>query len=372
MFFTSLPLGIVDNGPAVFAQYLWQHFSEDRDLNFHIVAPASDIVHPRIHLTKESFSSRQLYFNIQKRSLEVANELGDSVILHSNISHACWALGRHSGPLLAQVNDYDAANCFERPIETIREYGIARFASLAWRHTMERRAAENATYLVCNSSYTRQQAIKQYGSLSKNDPIVIHKGVDTSAFGSEVRACQLVDSNRLLFVGSNWYRKGLDVLLNALPLVCEEFPDVRLKVAGEQSQKRDAKIRLLVQQLQMCEKVDFLGRIDRKLLPELMARSRLLVLPSRQEALGVVVLEALASGLPVIASRVGGIPEILEGCTYSSLVSADDPHELAQSIKLMLRCKHPIEKVQAEGMSIATKFSVDVMIKRLKQLYLSL
>lgn len=116
---------------------------------------------------------------------------------------------------------------------------------------------------------------------------VVANGVDLARFGPHRGA----DGRRVLFVGRRVEQKGLDVLLDALPA------DMRLTVVGEGPVHRDD------------PRVDWLGR--REDVPALMATHDVLAVPSRWEGFGLVAAEGLAAGIPVLASAVDGLPEVV-------------------------------------------------------------
>ena len=138
-------------------------------------------------------------------------------------------------------------------------------------------------------------------------------------------------------------------------------------VAGAQGQTADARIRKLPEKLGIANRINFLGRVGRNDLVELYSRVDVFCLPSRQEALGVSILEALAAGLPVIGTRVGGITEILSGSKSSSLVDPDSPEQIAKALKTMLAREKTADS--AESLSIASRFSKETMIQSLLSLY---
>lgn len=150
---------------------------------------------------------------------------------------------------------------------------------------------------------------------------VVPNVIDTRLFqpGDEAR-------EGLLAVGLHYEAKGFDVLLDALA----QLPEERLRLAGD-GPLRDALI-AQASRLGLGDRVEFLGTLPKAAVAERMRRARLVVVPSRFETSGVVAIEALASGAPVVASRVGALPELLEH-GGGILVAAGDPHVLAAAIR---------------------------------------
>jgi len=173
---------------------------------------------------------------------------------------------------------------------------------------------------------------------------------------------------KLAFVGTNWRIKGLDVLLRAVARLAGR--DVRLTVAGSSELAGNRPFVRLAGRLGLADRVTFAGRLDRPALADLLARSDALVLPSRQEALGVSVLEALAAGVAVIASDVGGIPEILNGGTaFGLLVPPNNPPVLADAIVRLADDAALRRRLATAGPSRAAEFSVERMIDKYRGLY---
>ena len=168
---------------------------------------------------------------------------------------------------------------------------------------------------------------------------VINMGVDRSVFspaaadGARITLGWLSGEKVALFAGNLIERKGVDVLVAAFARLDARGACDRLVIAGD-GPLRDLLV-LQASALGVAKAVDFLGAVDAPALARLMAAADVFVLPSRAEPLGVVLLEAMACATPVVASRVGGIPEIVaEGC--GTLVEPDDPAALAAGMESVL------------------------------------
>jgi glycosyltransferase involved in cell wall biosynthesis len=142
------------------------------------------------------------------------------------------------------------------------------------------------------------------------------------------------ESGYLLFVGRLRIRKGVEVLLAALPALRRRFPAVRLLVAGDGEHRAALEGRAV--ELGLGSAVAFLGRADASRVRSLLVGARALVVPSTYEGMPLVVLEAMAAGVPVVASRVSGIPEVVEEGETGWLVPAEDPAALAEALAAVL------------------------------------
>lgn len=160
--------------------------------------------------------------------------------------------------------------------------------------------------------------------------VQVPNGVDTSLFRPDGLFVGGPRSDpRLLAVGLLRPVKGMGELLAALPAVRHRYPDVHLDLVGDGPELASLRRQAAAAGLQ--DNVVFHGRLDKAEVADLMRRADLFVLPSLWENLPCVVIEALASGLPVVGTKVGGVPELVdEG--GGLLVEPGDREALAEAI----------------------------------------
>ena len=137
---------------------------------------------------------------------------------------------------------------------------------------------------------------------------VIHNGVDWQLFRST--APYEHPKPYIAAVGQLVPHKGFDLLVNAFGDVAERFPNVDLLIAGDGESR--AELMALARRRNVVNRVRFLGIVDEWVVAALMAGSRFVAVPSRREPFGIVALEGMAAGKPVIATPVGGIPEFVK------------------------------------------------------------
>ena len=372
IFLTSV-FSSINTGPGIYADYLWNSFRDDREIDFHIVAPSANERDSNLHLTGNYERSLAQYAALQNRALELAKKLGPQTIIHSNNAHAVYRLKYFKGKLIVQINDYDSAEAWSNPLQKIKNYGLRRMASLAWRRNRERKALKKSDVVVFNSNYTMTRIRDAYKDIHLSCPQIIYKAVDLDSFKIDaVKSTSDTRGQRVIFVGSNWQIKGLDIALRAVANLALELPELSLTVAGKTSGSGNQKIRTLASTLGIENRVNFLGTVKRSKLKDVLSNSDLLILPSRKEALGVSILEGLAAGLPVVGTRVGGIPEIINGSRHSKLVPPDDVESLGRAIKQTLLDGDKPSAVQTESRAIAARFSKKIMIEKIRNLYLGL
>ena len=169
---------------------------------------------------------------------------------------------------------------------------------------------------------------------------VIHNGVDVAACRSATQGTSLPSELQgrpfIACVATFETKKAQDVLLESFGRIAREFPDLCLALAGG-SGPTFASLRERAAAAPCKDRVFFYADLPHEQALTLIAGARLLVLPSRQEPFGIVVLEAASLGVPVVASRVGGLPEIIDDGQSGVLVTPDSVDELAQAIAAMLR-----------------------------------
>jgi glycosyltransferase involved in cell wall biosynthesis len=160
--------------------------------------------------------------------------------------------------------------------------------------------------------------------------------------------------------------KGVNHLIEALSVLAPEFPDLRLEIAGDGSLRGDLELRC--RQLRLSDIVSFLGwRND---LPSVMAGWDVFVLPSLNEGFGVAALEAMAAGLPVIASDVGGLSELVENGETGWLVPPAAPLELAQRARQLIHDRRMRETMGIAGRQRALHcFPVSRMAEQMITVY---
>jgi glycosyltransferase involved in cell wall biosynthesis len=146
----------------------------------------------------------------------------------------------------------------------------------------------------------------------------------------------------ILFAGVLTPLKGIHHLLHAFAKVAQEFPEVRLEIVGRDENSEYAEeLRQKVLRLGLNGRVSFVGEVSQAELADRMRRACVFVLPSLSEGLGRVVVEAMATGTPVIGSHVGGIPEMVQEGLTGFLVPPGDEEALAERLRWVL--KHPQE-----------------------------
>ncbi len=201
-----------------------------------------------------------------------------------------------------------------------------------------RRLLDQAELVTAPSSHTLHTAELAYGRGFGGRGKVVPNAVDLPALDSPVESGEKDRRVRrdVLVAGRLVRVKGFDIVIDAWARIAAAPASSghRLLVAGDGPELEA--LRDQADQAGIGSRVWFLGRLDRAALAETMSRAALVVVPSREEAFGLTAAEALALGTPVVASRVGGLPELLADGAAGRLVTPGSSEELAAAIREVL------------------------------------
>jgi len=187
---------------------------------------------------------------------------------------------------------------------------------------------KKATKVIAVSNYLAKEADKYY-HLPKGKVISIYNGVNLP----DPKTSPTADAARVpnvLFVGRLVWRKGAQYLVDAAPQILSKYPDAKIRIVGLGEQK--ASLEKRVENLKITHAVEFLGKVSASQLRELYSQTDVFVQPSLYEPFGITILEAMSFSKPVIASCVGGIPEIINQGVDGLLVEPGNVLQLGGSI----------------------------------------
>ncbi|MEK7728915.1 MAG: glycosyltransferase family 4 protein [candidate division KSB1 bacterium] len=229
-----------------------------------------------------------------------------------------------------------------------------------------------ATRLLANSQATKLALLKNAPWLEEQRVEVIHNGIDHEAFVQSARRSFRVEWNIpphapvLGFVGQLDERKGLGVLLSAFELIQQRLPEARLVLAGEGPLREMIESEIREQGWERS--VLLAGFVDDA--AAIMQAIDVLLLPSYWEGFGIVILEAMACGRPVITTNISSMPEIVDDGRTGYLIPPGATAALAERAVELLQNKSLRESMGRAGRArVAEHFSHDVMIDRLEKLF---
>jgi glycosyltransferase involved in cell wall biosynthesis len=195
---------------------------------------------------------------------------------------------------------------------------------------------------------------------------VVPPGIDLDVF-RPTRAGEMADPRSVLFLAALERRKGVDTLLDAFEMVARSRPDVQLRLAGSGSLEGEIRSRLGREPL--AGRVAMLGQVAREEVPALLRSSTLLCLPSLGEPLGMSALEALASGLPVVATNAGGLADLVPG-DGGRKVPPGDAAALGRALdELLALAPEELAALGARNRAVAESYSWDAAVDRMEEVY---
>ena len=231
-----------------------------------------------------------------------------------------------------------------------------------------------ASRIVCNSDATA--AVLRRDQTLSPKTVTVYNAVDLRRYDDEhdTRREELgIGPSRPVvgFVGQLVPRKAVTTVIEAMATVVSRLPDALLVIAGSappDETEYEAECRRLVTTLRLENQVRFVGY--RRDVPALMRTFDVFAFPTRAEPFGKVVIEAMAAGCPVVASRVGGIPEIVTDARLGTLISPDNAAELSAGILEYLTNPERHGEVSRNGaVSVRARFGMDAMLQRLQSIY---
>ncbi|MHA6794467.1 glycogen synthase [Pseudonocardia bannensis] len=327
----------VYGGAGVHVEYLARELSAHVDLTVHCQGadrPTAIAHRPWDHLS----SSNQALQTIST-GLSMAAALSSVDLVHSHTWYANMA--GHLASLLYRVPHVVTMHSLEplRPWKAEQLGG--GYALSSW---CERDAVESAAAVVAVSKGMRADLLEAYPAVDPDRVRVIHNGIDATQYApdpaTDVLARYGIDPDRpaIVFVGRVTRQKGVPVLLRA---AAHLDPDTQLVLCAGRPDTPElaAEVSLLVHDLRAGRHgvVWLDGMLDRREVIQLLSHATAFVCPSLYEPLGIVNLEAMACGTAVVASDVGGIPEVVADQRTGLLVKPDDPAALAEALNMLGR-----------------------------------
>lgn len=227
----------------------------------------------------------------------------------------------------------------------------------------ERRNTEWADRVVVPSRYSATVAHEVYG-VAPERLAVVPEPIDVAGWRRRLAEVAGAKAARptVLSVARMYPRKRLADLLHAAALLRARVPDVEIRIVGDGPESR--RLRDLGRQLRLDRTVVLLGEVAGRELAVEYARAHCFCLPSVQEGFGLVFLEAMTAGLPVVACRVAAIPEVVEDRRTGFLVNPRSPEELATALETVLGNEGLRRALGGAGAARAEAFDLERVARR--------
>lgn len=205
-------------------------------------------------------------------------------------------------------------------------------------------------------------------AIYNRDITIVPNGIDLKEYISELPVQNVEGAEkRILFVGRLHPVKGVQYLLQAMQMVHEEVPGAKLILVGDGEEREH--LETLTDNLGIRECVEFAGRVPHERVQDYMNQAEVFVLPSLSEGFPVTILEAMACGLPIVATRVGGLPDIVEGGVNGYLVNVKNPNKIADKILFLLENDEVREEISANNREKAELYTWDKVTGTVEIIY---
>jgi len=226
-----------------------------------------------------------------------------------------------------------------------------------------------AQKIIAISDHEKQVLIRR--GISSERIVVIPNGIDTDEISfKKVNSPGHGNGKTLMFAGRiDIDQKGLDLLVEAFAYLVKYNPELDLVLIGPDWNDSTKRLKQLSVKLGVGEKVHFFGYMERSDYLRNLGSADLFILPSRFEPFGIVLLEAIASGVPIVASNVGAIPEILQRGKFGLLFDAGDVDSLFRQLQNALSNEGESEKRAKAAAGSLEKYSWASIAKATKRVY---
>lgn len=244
--------------------------------------------------------------------------------------------------------------------------------SIASEVLLEKITLKKADIIIAQSAEIKDFFVRMYGATLGDKTKIVPNGVDMDKFNISSLLIQRKAKHPLILsVGMLSRRKGQDVLIKAVPKILKVQPQAEFVIVGGGPQRM--RLTALSRQLGVKKHVTFAGPVTDEQLKEYYSRADIVVLTSIEEFFGLVLLEGMAMGKPVVATNVMGPRNIIKDGENGILVDPRNPEQLADAIINLLFNEELTRKISMKGRrEIEEKYSLEIVVKRHEELYMSL
>ena len=197
----------------------------------------------------------------------------------------------------------------------------------------------------------------------RNKIIVVYNAVDLDFFKPTNR--KIFKRRTVISIGALNKRKGHEYVLKAIPKVLKKNKDIDFLIVGKGPEEQN--IKKLAKELNILDNVTFIDFIPEEQLPLYYSSSEFFVLATLYDSFGIVFAEAMACGIPVVSTNVGGVPEVVgEG---GILVEPRNPDQLAEAMLKLLNDENLRQELSKKALEQAKKFSIENRINKIEEIY---
>jgi len=363
----------ISGGTGAYVYYL-SHSLQKLGHNVHVVArhneDSEDIFHGiKVHYIKGTGNALTRYWSFARSASKKIEELNKQIgldIIHANLPLVpSFAIPNNaSKALVCAVHSTWKGEAIVTKQSNPKELNPNEKMMLRFNRVLRRyetQLMKRSDALIAVSKYTVDELTDLYG-IEEEKIHVIYNGVDIDKFKPRPDRMELrrefgleEDKKVVLFVGRLYHRKCLEILLRSIPPVLEEYKDVKFAISGTGFKQKEESLRSLAKELDIEDHVTFLGYVPDEKLPDLYSSSDIFVLPAIYENFPFAILEAQATALPVISTKVGGIPEFLVDNENGFVIVPGDSTQLTQKVLTLLQNPKHAKEMGKHGRELIEK-----------------
>ncbi len=224
---------------------------------------------------------------------------------------------------------------------------------------------KSSSHTIANSN-SLKETCKKFSPEQEIE--IISNGVDTELFYPDKNKHSKSNEVQLLFISRLMPQKGIDILIKACNVLNKRgITNYKLTIVGEGHLK--GLMFSLIDEYNLKDKINYLGWKDLEELPNIYRAADIFILPSVMEGMPSVVLQAMASGLPIVASRVKGFEELLEGNINGLFAEYNNPDEFAEALEKLIKSPELREKMSKKSLEKSKQFSWESIAKQYLEFY---
>ncbi|MFA5363350.1 MAG: glycosyltransferase family 4 protein [Candidatus Omnitrophota bacterium] len=263
-------------------------------------------------------------------------------------------------PAVGTMNDYYFIDVPANPLAFRKFYKdwVKRYLYYQAVHAVEPKALRKLSAVISNSQFLKEELMEKY-RISGESMYVVYLGVVRDNIRQVACLDKMEGNPSILFVGANFQRKGLPVLIKAAAMLKPRYPSVKVYVVGKDA--NEPGMRKMCRDAGLEENFCFLGWLENKKVRELYGKLDMFVMPSLIEGFGLTFLEAMNAGIPVIGGDVGGTKELIRDGITGFLIPPGDCQRLCRNIILLQENPGLKQGIVARAYALAGDFSIDKM-----------
>ncbi|MEW6295834.1 MAG: glycosyltransferase family 4 protein [Candidatus Diapherotrites archaeon] len=299
----------------------------------------------RLHYIKHSeapgLNMVSFAFNLRKKVYELNRKEKFDLFYPQSYEFGLVEFKELKAPVVYHARGTVKGNIVHRP-KTNALNELLRSISMPFFVGMDRKCYRNSSFIIADSRKVKKEIAGYYG-VKPEKIFVVPDGIDLKEFnpkisGNKIRGEYGLKSSRvMLFAGRMVPQKGLQYLIQAMPSIVKRIPNAKLLVAGANTAEPYCeKIKKLVEERELKEKVVFAGFVEHKKMPEFIAAADVVAVPSTYEPFGIINLEAMAMGKPLITTSAVGSIDVVKG--YAEIIKPNSVKTISRAaVKILSR-----------------------------------